>query len=278
VRLAKEYPVKVVCEAIELARSTYYSQPKPKRDEHIKGAIERVAEAWPKYGYRRVTQQLKREGWKVNSKKVRRLMGEMGLLVKKKAPKRHTTQSRHAFKRYPNLIKGIEITHPDQVWAADITYIRLRKGFVYLAVIMDIFTRSIRGWHLGQNLDHQLTLIALRKALQLSKPNIHHSDQGIQYAANVYVKYLKQNDVEISMSEIGQVTQNGYVERLIRTIKEEEVYLSDYENYQDAYDQIGLFIEDVYNHKRIHSSLGYLTPIEYEYDWRTRLSSAVVVP
>jgi transposase InsO family protein len=118
----------------------------------------------------------------------------------------------------------------------------------------------------------------LRKALQLSKPNIHHSDQGIQYAANVYVKYLKQNDVEISMSEIGQVTQNGYVERLIRTIKEEEVYLSDYENYQDAYDQIGLFIEDVYNHKRIHSSLGYLTPIEYEYDWRTRLSSTVVVP
>jgi putative transposase len=278
VKLAQEYPTSVVCEALELARSTYYYQPRLRDEEDTKQAIEHVAEAWPRYGYRRVTEQLKREGRNINSKKVRRLMGEMGLLVKKKALRQRTTQSGHAYMRYPNLIRGLEITHPDQVWASDITYIRLRKGFVYLAVIMDIFTRSIRGWHLGQSLDHQLTLLALRKALRQNKPEIHHSDQGIQYAASSYVKHLKENDVQISMAEIGQVTQNGYVERLIRTIKEEEVYLSEYESYADAYAQMGMFIEDVYNHKRIHSSLGYLTPGEFELEWTTGPSTVVVAP
>ena len=277
-RLAGEFPTNMVCEALELARSTYYYRSEKQEDNVLKQAIEHVAETWPRYGYRRVTEQLKREGWNINSKKVRRLMGEMDLLVKKKALRQRTTHSQHAYMRYPNLIRGIEISHLDQVWASDITYIRLRKEFVYLAVIMDIFTRSIRGWHLGQNLDHRLTLIALKKALWQSKPEIHHSDQGIQYAAISYVKHLKQNGIEISMAEVGQVTQNGHVERLIRTIKEEEVYLSDYEDYQDAYDQIGLFIEDVYNHKRIHSSLGYLTPVEYELMWKTSISVVVVAP
>jgi len=149
-----------------------------------------------------------------------------------------------------------------------ITYIRLRYEFVDLAVIMDVFTRSIRGWHLGRGLDQSLTLIALDRALAEHKPEIHHSDQGIQYAATAYIQMLQAVDAEISMAESGEAWQNGYAERLIRTIKEEEVDLSDYEDYNDAVSQLGRFLNDVYVHKRIHSSLGYLTPAEFEERWR----------
>jgi putative transposase len=164
----------------------------------------------------------------------------------------------------------LEIVRPDQVWASDITYVRLRKGFVYLAVIMDLFTRAIRGWHLGRGLDQSLTMTALEKALQKAQPEIHHSDQGVQYAATEYVETLWQAGVQISMADIGDPTQNGHVERLIRTIKEEEVDLSEYEDYHDAYHQIERFLEDFYMFKRIHSSLGYLTPAEFEKGWMTR--------
>lgn len=275
--MTEDYPVRLVCQALKLPRSTYYYQPRPREDTELKVAIENVAEAWPTYGYRRVTAQLRREGWVINSKKIARLMCEMGLQVARKRQKRRTTNSRHDFPRYPNLVQGLEILYPDQVWAADITYIRLRKEFVYLAVIMDIFTRGIRGWHLGRSLDQNLTLTALKKALETNRPEIHHSDQGVQYAATAYVEKLMSARVKISMAEIGEVTQNGYVERLIRTIKEEEVDLSEYEDYHDAYRHIGLFLDDVYMHKRIHSSLGYLTPVEYEYQWLTEKASEVVI-
>jgi len=144
---------------------------------------------------------------------------------------------------------------------------------VYLAVIMDVFTRAVRGWHLSRRLDLQLTLTALNKALAQGKPDIHHSDQGIQYAARGYVKRLQWAEVKISMADVGQPTQNPHVERLIRTIKEEEVDLAEYENYQDAYRQIGCFVEDVYMYKRIHSSLGYLTPLEFEFQWQSILAA-----
>ena len=157
---------------------------------------------------------------------------------------------------------------PDQVWVSDITYIRLRYEFVYLAVIMDVFSRSLRGWHLGRSLDQSLTLIALDRALAEHRPEIHHSDQGIQYAATAYIEMLRAVGAEISMAESGQAWQNGYAERLIRTIKEEEVDLSEYEDYNDAVFQLGRFLNDVYQHKRIHSSLGYLTPAEFEERWR----------
>ena len=150
---------------------------------------------------------------------------------------------------------------------ADITYIRLSTEFVYLAVIMDVFTRGIRGWHLCRNLDQELTLTALRRALNGHHPTIHHSDQGVQYAATAYVEMLQDYDVSISMAETGAAWQNGFAERLIRTIKEEEVDLSEYRDYHDAYGQIGHFLEDVYTHRRIHSSLGYLTPVEFEGQW-----------
>lgn len=269
-RLTQSYPVDLVCQMLEIPRSTYYYRPKPRDDSALKAAVEGVVADWPTYGYRRVTAQLRREGWRVNRKRICRLMREMSLQATKKRRKRRTTDSRHGFPRYPNLVQDLKILYPDQIWAADITYIRLLREFVYLAVVMDIFTRSVRGWHLGRSLDQTLTLSALEKALELGKPQIHHSDQGIQYATTAYVRRLREAGVRISMADVGEAAQNGHVERLIRTIKEEEVYLADYIDYHDAYHQIGRFLEDTYMHKRIHSALGYLTPVEFEVQWKTQ--------
>ena len=269
-RLTQSYPVGLVCQMLEIPRSTYYYRPKPRDDSALKAAIEGVVADWPTYGYRRVTAQLRREGWRVNRKRIYRLMREMSLQATKKRRKRRTTDSRHGFPRYPNLVQDLKILYPDQIWAADITYIRLLREFVYLAVVMDIFTRSVRGWHLGRSLDQTLTLSALEKALELGKPQIHHSDQGIQYATTAYVRRLREAGVRISMADVGEAAQNGHVERLIRTIKEEEVYLADYIDYHDAYRQIGRFLEDTYMHKRIHSALGYLTPVEFVVQWKTQ--------
>ena len=171
-----------------------------------------------------------------------------------------------------NLVQNLEIVRSEQVWVSDITYIRLRYEFVYLAVIMDVFTRGIRGCHLGYGLDQSLTLIALDRALAEHTPEIHHSDQGIQYAATAYIQMLRAVDAEISMAEGGEAwhTKRGYAERLMRTIKEEEVDLSEYDDYTDAVFQLGRFLNDVYMHKRIHSSQGYLTPIEFEERWRRK--------
>jgi transposase InsO family protein len=268
--LAKDYSVNLLCNLLGCSRSSYYYQPKQRDETEDRAAIESVAAAWPTYGYRRVTRQLRRQEWVINKKRVQRLMREMGLLVKTKRKARKTTNSDHDFPRYSNLVQGLEIVRPEQVWVSDITYIRLRYEFVYLAVIMDVFTRSIRGWHLSRGLDQSLALIALDRALAEHRPEIHHSDQGIQYAATAYIQMLRAVDAEISMAECGQAWQNGYAERLIRTIKEEEVDLSEYDDYTDAAIQLGRFLNDVYMRKRIHSSLGYLTPIEFEERWRRR--------
>ena len=265
--LAKDYPVSLIRQALDLERSSYYYGAQEKEDPALTQALLHVAEMWPTYGYRRVTAQLRREGWEVNGKRVRRLMRTLGLQCIKKRTKRKTTDSDHHFPRYPNRVKDLEIIAPDQVWVADITYVRLSTEFVYLAVIMDVFTRSIRGWHLGRNLDSDLTLTALRRALQAGQPEIHHSDQGIQYAATAYADLLHAAGIAISMAEIGAAWQNGFAERLMRTIKEEEVNLSEYRGYHDAYDHLSRFLDEVYMHKRIHSSLGYLTPAEFEAQW-----------
>jgi len=242
----------------------------------LKAAIRQMAAEWPTYGYRRMTRQLQREGWSVNHKRVQRLMREMGLQARIRPRTRRTTDSEHDFPRYPNLILGLEIVRPEQVWVSDITYIRLRYEFVYLAVIMDVFTRGIRGWHLGRDLDHTLTLVALRRALaRYPAPEIHHSDQGVQYAATAYIQVLQEAHIQISMAEIGEAWQNGHAERLIRTIKEEEIDLSEYLDYHDAYRQIGQFLDEVYMHKRIHSALGYLTPAEFEEQWRKEQAVAL---
>jgi transposase InsO family protein len=202
-------------------------------------------------------------------------MRKLGLLQPMKRRKCRTTNSDHPYPRYPNLVKGQEITSPEQVWVSDITYIRLGVGFVYLAIVMDVFTRAIRGWNLSKSLDQELTLVALRMGLYDRIPEIHHSDQGIHYAAAAYIKLLKEQDIKISMATIGKAEENGYAERLMRTIKEEEVDLSDYQDFADAQNQIGHFVEDVYMTKRIHSSLGYLTPVEFEVAWRSSHSEVI---
>jgi putative transposase len=264
------YPVELACEVLELPRSTYYYH-QQFRDEHaVVGAMQTIAGQFPTYGRRRMSHELRRNPYwlAVNPKRVERLMRQEGLLQAHKHTKIRTTNSQHPYPRYENLVKELTIDHPDQVWVCDITYIRLDSGFVYLAIVMDVFTRVVRGWDLGPVMDSALCLNALGRALEAHTPEIHHSDQGIQYAANPYVHRLNSYHIRISMAAVGKAEENGYAERLMRTIKEEEVDLSIYQNVADARNQIGHFLEDVYNHKRIHSSLGYLTPAEFELAYR----------
>ena len=267
--LSAECSVTVACDAVDCTRSSYYYHPKQSDDAELRAAIETVVVEWPTYGYRRVTEQLRRDGRSVNHKRVSRLMAEMSLLVKRRRSNHRTTDSNHSFPRYPNLVLDLGVVRPDQAWVSDITYIRLRREFVYLAVIMDMFTRCIRGWNLDRSLDHSLTVGALQSALKRHRPEIHHSDQGVQYASTAYTRMLQEVNVQVSMAAVGEAWQNGYAERLIRTIKEEEVNLSDYEDYTDAYRQLGHFLDEVYTRKRIHSSLGYLTPAEFQAQWIT---------
>ena len=263
------YPVSAACEFLELSPSTYYYRAVQGDESELEAAIEEIARQFPLYGTRRVTNQLRRPPYRltVNRKRVRRIMARKNLLIFVKRHKRRTTDSQHPYPRYPNLVKELEIVHPDQVWVSDITYIRLHQEYVYLAIIMDVFTRSIRSWCLSRTLDQELTLMALRAALETHSTEIHHSDQGVQYAAYAYTDLLKLHGIQISMAAVGKAEENGYAERFMRTIKEEEVDLSEYLDFGDAHHQIRRFIEDVYNKKRIHSALGYLTPMEYEYAW-----------
>ena len=263
------YPVAAACELLELPRSSHYYQPIQVDESEMEEKIEEIAEQFPTYGTRRITHQLRRppNEMRVNRKRVHRIMAKKKLLLPVKGRKCRTTDSKHTYPRYPNLVKDLEISHPEQLWVSDITYIRLFQDFVYLAIIMDVFTRTIRGWCLSRTLDQELTLTALRAALATHTPEIHHSDQGVQYAAYAYTDLLKLHGIQISMATAGKAEENGYAERFMRTIKEEEVYLSEYLNFGDAVQQIRCFIEDVYNTRRIHSSLGYLTPAEFEFTW-----------
>lgn len=278
-RLHREqgYSVQLLCELLDYARSSYYYRPHTRDDQATRVAITEAQGHWPTYGYRRITHEISTATVPVNSKRVRRLRRLMGLQRKRPAKKRRTTNSQHGFPRYPNLVQDLVVTHPDHVWVADITWIHLEREDVYLAVIMDVFTRSIRGWYLSRSLDHTLTCSALFRALQQHTPEIHHSDQGGQYAATDYTDILQARGVHISMAQVGAAWQNGYAERLIRTIKEEEVDLSEYEDYHDAIQQIGRFLDDVYTHKRIHSALGYLTPAAFEAQWHVQAGVADVV-
>lgn len=193
-----------------VSRSGLYHVPKEPEDaQALRDTLSELAGQWPTYGYRRLTAHLRREGWAVNEKRVRRLMHEMGLMG---TPPKHgvrTTQSKHGFGRYPNLVKDLEIERPDQVWVADITYVHLSAEAVYLAVLMDVFTRCVRGWHLDRSLEQRLTRVALERALEWGSPEIHHSDQGVQYAATAYVRRLEEVGAKISMAKIGEPRENG---------------------------------------------------------------------
>lgn len=264
-KMEKDYPVTILCDVLDCPRSSYYYEAMPSNDELLREKIEQVHLRWPFYGYRRVTKQLEREGFSVNTKAVRRIMKTLDMRGKVGVVGRSTTNSKHSYPRYPNLIKGLEATHPEHIWVADITYIWLGTRFIYLAVIIDLYTRSVRGWHLGRSLSHKLALTALEKAIaRYGVPAIHHSDQGIQYAAGAYTDLLQSHEVNISMSAAGKPTQNAVAERFMRTFKEEHYDYSEYSDFDDACGQIAHWIEITYNTARIHSSIGYLTPFEFE--------------
>ena len=253
-----------ICETLGVNRSSFYYHPKEDPSEAVLCAeIEKLAGAYPRYGYRRITELLVRQGYSVGTRRVARLMREKHLWVSVKRACQ-TTKSLQGEKPWTNLIETLEVSHQDQVWVADITYVRLKRRFVYVALLMDVFTRVIRGWHLSQHLTRSLTLKPLEAALCHSVPEIHHSDQGAQYLSKAYITTLQEHGVEISVAHRGRPWENGYAERLIRTLKAEEVHLNDYQSITEARDRIGQFIEQVYHLKRPHSALGYLTPMEFQ--------------
>jgi transposase InsO family protein len=267
-----EMPIEKLCELMGVNRSWYYARPpatekKARKDVVLRDAIERIVLEFPGYGYRRVTAALRREGWSVNHKRVLRIMREESLLCQLKRRFVPTTDSAHSLKRYPNLVEDTRIDGLDQVWIADITYVRLPTTFCYLAAILDAYSRRCVGWHLSRFIDTGLTLSALEMALWSRRPAvglIHHSDQGVQYASSEYVLRLEQAGARISMAAVGNPYENAQVESFFRTLKLEEIYLKDYRDFEEAHENIGGFIEEVYNEKRLHSSLGYLPPVEFE--------------
>lgn len=256
---------------MNIARSAFYGKTsdadRMKAEADLVDRIETICLEFPRYGYRRVTEQLKRDGRCVNHKKVLRLMRESDLLCRVKRRWTNTTDSRHGFPRYPNLIKGANISRLNQVWLADITYIRIRTGFVYLAAVLDAFSRRVIGYAISARLDASLTLEALQMAIAGRRPSpgiTHHSDQGVQYASTEYVSELKRQGFSISMSRRGNPYDNAMMESFFKTLKQEEVYLCEYETKSDVMDRLPYFIEEVYNRKRLHSALGYRPPNEYE--------------
>jgi len=255
-----------------ISRSTYYYRPKDnlakkKRDADIADTIEKICYEHPYYGYRRVTAALRRKKMFVNHKKVLKMMKKMGIQCRKARRFAVTTNSKHSLKIYPNLAKDLVLERPNKLWCADITYIRILTGFVYLAAIIDAFSRYIVGYAIGRTLAAKLPLEALKMAIKGRNTDnlIHHSDKGIQYCSYEYVKLLESCKIKISMSATASPHENATIESFFRTLKVEEVYLWEYETYSDVTGRIPYFIEDVYNSKRLHSSLGYMPPEEFEH-------------
>ncbi len=263
--------VRRLCALLGVGRSWYYERPntptQAERDVALRDAVERTVLEFPGYGYRRVTKALAREGWAVNHKRVLRVMRQESLLCQLKRRFVVTTDSGHALQTYPNLVADCVLTGPDQAWVADITYVRLPTAFVYLACILDAWSRRCVGWCLSRTIDTRLTLHALHQALATRRPAaglIHHSDRGVQYACGDYLARLDAVGARISMAAVGNPYENAKAESFFKTLKYEEVYLHDYRTFDEAEASIGHFIDDVYNTKRLHSGLGYLPPVEFE--------------
>jgi len=254
-----------------VSRSGFYrfqdDEPSPDRDMDLRDAIQRIAVQWPSYGRPRITAELRRRGWRVNPKRVYRLMREDNLLCVRRRKFVVTTDSNHGRKVYPNLARKMILTTTDQLWRADITYIRLRDEFVFLAVILDAYSRRVIGWALDRTLEDELPLAALGMALsqRCVQPGlVHHSDRGSQYASTDYTDLLKARQIAISMSRKGNPWDNAACESFMKTLKYEEVLRNEYRDLADARASIREFLEKIYNQKRLHSALGYLSPAEFE--------------
>jgi transposase InsO family protein len=263
------------CQALEVSRCGYYkwinkSESTAKNDDvDLRNEMQEIVMEFPGYGYRRVTAELRNRGYAVNRKRVLKLMREDNLLCLKKKFRLVTTDSNHGLPVYPNLLKSILISGPNQVWASDITYVQLMHEHIYLAVIIDLFSRKCIGWDLSRNMGSYLTMNALEKALKDRWTDslqglIHHSDQGVQYASKDYADCLEKHNIQISMSRKGNPYDNAFAESFIKTLKIEEVYLNEYQTFEDALRNIRHFIEKVYNKKRLHSALGYKSPEQFE--------------
>jgi len=259
-------------EAVGLSRSTLWRQlhqPSTSNEDELelRSQIQAVALEMRAYGYRPITAELHRRGIKVNHKRVLRLLREDNLLCLRQRAFVRTTDSRHNLRVYPNLTRELVLSNINQLWVADITYIRLLREFIYLAVLLDAFSRRCIGWAISRHIDTQLTLAALQMALNtrtIQAGLIHHSDQGVQYAATDYVAVLQECKIEISMSRTGNPYDNAKAERFMRTLKYEEIYMNDYETLAEVRASIEHFIEAVYNRKRLHSAIGYRPPVEFE--------------
>jgi transposase InsO family protein len=267
--------IKVLSAAVGVSRASFYrhrQRPTPalgrkQAETELRQTIEGIALEMPSYGYRPMTAELHRRGLVVNRKHVLRLMRQDNLLCRRKRSFVATTDSDHSLKVFPNLARDLVVTAVDQLWVADITYIRLPREFVYLAVVLDAFSRRVIGWALNRHLTTEVTLKALQQALAtrtVTASLVHHSDRGVQYAAADYVSLLIKHQIRISMSRKGNPYDNAKAERFMRTIKYEEVHLTEYETLLEARASIRRFIDDVYNRKRLHSALGYRPPVEFE--------------
>ena len=238
-----------------------------KRDLELRDAIQRIALEMPSYGRPRITAELRRRGWKINPKRVRRIMREDNLLCLRRRKYLVTTDARHRFAVYPNLAGDLQLTDVNQLWISDLTYIRLETEFVYLAVVLDAFSRRVIGWALDRTLESKLTVSALKMALSercIGAGLVHHSDRGVQYAADEYTGLLDQHGIRISMSRRGKPYDNAVCESFMKTLKYEEVHRQEYRDLPDALRSLRRFLEKVYNQKRLHSALGYRSPCEFE--------------
>jgi putative transposase len=270
-----------MCALAKVSRAGFYRFPSARsggaEEMELRDAMQRIALEFPSYGWPRMTEELKRRGWAVNHKRVYRLMREDNLLCLRRRKFVVTTDSAHHLPVYPNLAREMTLTGLDQLWVADITYIRLRAEFVYLAVILDAFSRRVIGWALDRTLEDTLTLRALRMALEQRRPApglVHHSDRGVQYASSDYTDLLRAHAIVISMSRKANPYDNAKAESFLKTLKYEEVFREDYRELTEAHAGIGRFLEQVYNQKRLHSALGYRPPAEFEFAVRAEQAAA----